>query len=256
MMIRLLLLTLLVTVTAVQAVESDPIQSPMWDYTRQQFIGSAPYHFDERVKVLLPAFAENPTQVPLQIDATALAGDIERIVVWADLNPIQHIFTYYPHPDVIPKVSLRFKVQQGTAVRAAVLTQSGVWHVGSAYLDAAGGGCTTPSTTGNGSPFWESHLGETQSRSFPLASKGGVRFKFRVIHPMDTGLADAIPEFYIQQVILQNAKEESLARLELSQPVAENPVISFDLRDDLSDKAGQYQLWMRDNNGNEFEKAL
>lgn len=255
MMIRLFLLTLLVTASAAQAVQSDPLESPMWDYTREQFIGSAPYEFDDRVKVSLPEFAENPTQVPLQIDATALAGDIERIVVWADLNPIQHIFTYYPHPDVIPKVSLRFKVQQGTAVRAAVLTHSGVWHVGSAYLDAAGGGCTTPST-GNASPLWESHLGETQSRSFPLSSEAGVRFKFRVIHPMDTGLADAIPEFYIQQVILRNSQEESLARLELSQPVAENPVISFDLRDGHSEKADEYQLWMRDNNGNEFEKAL
>ncbi|BBB25909.1 quinoprotein dehydrogenase-associated SoxYZ-like carrier [Amphritea japonica] len=254
-MVRFLFLILLAAASVVQAAESDPLQSPMWDYTREQFIGSAPYRFDERIKVSLPTFAENPTQVPLQIDATALAGDIERIVVWADLNPIQHIFTYFPHPDVIPKVSLRFKVQQGTAVRAAVLTQSGVWHVGFSYLDAAGGGCTTPST-GNASPYWENHLGETQSRVFPLASDGGVRFKFKVIHPMDTGLADAIPEFYIQQVILRNAREEGLARLELSQPVAENPVISFDLRDGLSDKTSGYQLWMRDNNGNEFEKAL
>jgi sulfur-oxidizing protein SoxY len=105
MMIRLLFLTLLVTVFTVQAEESDPIGSPMWDYTREQFIGAAPYRFDDRVKVSLPAFTENSAQVPVHIDASALAGDIERIVVWADLNPIQHIFTYYPHPDVIPKVS-------------------------------------------------------------------------------------------------------------------------------------------------------
>lgn len=254
-MVRLIFLTLLVAASLVRAADPDPLQSPMWDYTREQFIGSAPYRFDERVVVSLPAFAENPTQVPLQIDATALAGDIERIIVWADLNPIQHIFTYFPHPDVIPKISLRFKVQQGTAVRAAVLTQSGVWHVGSAYLDAAGGGCTTPST-GNASPYWESHLGETRSRAFPLSSEEGIRFKFKVIHPMDTGLADAIPEFYIQQVILRNSREENLARLELSQPVAENPVISFDLKDALSARSGEYLLWMRDNNGNEFEKAL
>lgn len=104
MIIRLLLLMLLVTVTVVQAEESDPIQSSMWDYTREQFIGSAPYHFDERVKVLLPALAENSIPVPLQIDATAPAGGIEHIVVWADHNPIQHIFTDYPHPDAIPEL--------------------------------------------------------------------------------------------------------------------------------------------------------
>ena len=230
--------------------QADPLNSVMWDYNRQIFLGNnAEYVFDDRIKVGVPQFAEDPTQVPVDIDATALTGEIVRIVSWADMNPIQHIFTYYPHPDVLPKVSMRIKVQQATPVRAAVLTKDGVWHIGSSWLEAAGGGCTTPSV-GNADPYWESHLGETKSRVFKGAQSS--RYKFRVIHPMDTGLVGSIPEFFIQQVELRDDSGSALARMELSPPVSENPVITFDLRT----TEAQHHLWLRDNNGNEFEKAL
>ncbi|KXJ51473.1 quinoprotein dehydrogenase-associated SoxYZ-like carrier [Neptuniibacter pectenicola] len=227
----------------------DPLESPLWDYMRQTFIGNEPYVFDDRVKVELPEFAEDPTQVPITVDASALSGDIQRIISWADLNPIQHIFTYYPHPDIIPRISLRIKVQQSTAVRAAVLTKDGVWHVGGRYLEAAGGGCSTPSMA-NADPYWESHLGEMKSRLFPREEGG--RYKFKVIHPMDTGLVDAIPEFYIETISVRSEDGEPLARMELSPPVSENPVITFDVRD----ASKKHSIWLRDNGGNEFEQGL
>lgn len=234
---------------SVHADQADPLESPLWDYMRQTFIGNDKYEFDDKVRVAVPDFAEDPTQVPVSIDASAYAGNINKIVAWADLNPIQHILTYHPHPDVIPRISLRIKVQQGTAVRAAVQTKDGIWHVGGQYLDAAGGGCTTPSV-GNANPYWESHLGEMKSRFFP--KEEGGRYKLKVIHPMDTGLVDAIPEFYIQQVEVRSESGDPLAKLDLSQPVSENPVFSFDVRH--SNK--KHSIWMRDNSGNEFEQAL
>jgi len=227
----------------------DPLGSVMWDYNRQIFLGNMPYEFDERVKVDLPEFAEDATQVPMAVDASALAGQIEKIVSWADLNPIQHIFTYFPSDAVSPKVSLRIKVQQATAVRAAVLTKDGRWHVGSAQVDAAGGGCTAPSV-GNADPYWESHLGEIAGRKFSGAQSS--RYKFKVIHPMDTGLIGNIPEFFLEQLQLRNEQGEVVARMELYPPVSENPVFTFD----LNDQAARYQLWLRDNNGNEFEQSL
>lgn len=233
----------------VTASSDDPLNSPLWDYMREQFIGTDSYQFDDRIRVVVPEFAEDPTQVPITVDARELAGQIEKIVVWADLNPIQHIFTYYPHQAIVPHISLRIKVQQGTAVRAAVLTDKGRWHLGGSYLDAAGGGCTTPSAAA-ADPYWESHLGEFQSRFFPR-SEGG-RYKFRVIHPMDTGLVNAIPEFYIEQVVIRSASGSDLARMELSPPVSENPVITFDVRE--PDK--KHSIWLRDNGGNEFEQVL
>lgn len=235
----------------------DPLDSPLWDYLRQRFIGDEIYVFDPRVEVRVPPFAEDPSQVPVSVDARALAGQVERMVIWADFNPIQHIVTAYPQNDQVkPQLSLRIKVEQGTPVRAAVLTRDGIWHVGGSYLDAAGGGCTAPSMAAS-DPYWESHLGEFQARRFaaPDASgvlaQGAARYKFRVIHPMDTGLVSGIPEFYIEQAQLRGEDGVALMRLELSPPVSENPVLTFD-----TGNTGNVRLWMRDNNGNEFETAV
>ncbi|WP_036228472.1 quinoprotein dehydrogenase-associated SoxYZ-like carrier [Marinobacterium jannaschii] len=231
------------------ASQTDPQGSLMWDYMRKLFLNDDPYLFDERIKVLVPEFAEDPTQVPVSVDARALDGDIRQIIAWADFNPIQHIFTYRPLRDVHPRLSLRIKVQQATPIRAAVQTMDGTWHVGTAQIDAAGGGCTTPSV-GNADPYWESHLGEISSRRF--SRDFGSRYKFKVIHPMDTGLVDLIPEFYLQQVTLKDEAGNELLQMDLSQPVSENPVLTFDTKN--SDQS--HYLLLRDNNGNEFEQAL
>lgn len=236
--------------------EPDPLNSPAWKYMREAFIGSAKWTFDDNVKVSVPKYAENPMQVPVQIDATAISG-VSKIVVFADLNPIQHILSYEPGIQLKPSLSVRIKVEQATPVRAAVLDSEGLWHVGGTWLDAAGGGCTAPST-GNASPYWEDHLGEIQSRLFssipsaPESVSSSVRFKFKIIHPMDTGLASNIPEFYIEQLQVRNANGDVLARMQLSQPVAENPVMTLD----LNNSSEKTLLWMRDNNGNEFEKVM
>lgn len=229
--------------------QADPLQSPMWGYTRQIFLGHMPWQFDARVKVSAPPFAEDPTQVPITVDASALGGEIDKVIAWADLNPIQHIFTWFPGDKVKPRVSLRIKVQQATPVRAAVLTRDGVWHVGGVQLEAAGGGCTAPST-GNADPYWESHLGEIASRRF--GSEQNSRYRFKVIHPMDTGLVNNIPEFFLEQLELRDSAGAALVKMQLYPPVSENPVFTFD----LSNSTGQHQLWLRDNSGNEFEQTL
>jgi len=248
--IHMALLTLLVSGYLNAGTPDDPLESVMWDRTRKIFLGDVDYQFDQRIRIDVPAFAEDPAQVPIRIDASVFAGNIERMVVWADLNPIQHIFDYYPLAGGNGRVALRIKVQQSTAVRAAVLTRDGHWHVGYAWLEAAGGGCTTPSM-GNSDPYWQSHLGEIQARYFQRPDQG-TRLKLRVIHPMDTGLVSSIPEFYLEQLELRDPEDTPLVRMNLSQPVSENPVITFDL-----DEGTQgYSLWMRDNGGNEFIRSL
>ncbi|MBY4675854.1 quinoprotein dehydrogenase-associated SoxYZ-like carrier [Marinobacterium arenosum] len=234
---------------AAEPTAGDPLDSVMWEYNRQIFLADQPYRFDERVLVELPPFAEDPTQVPLTVDASALAGRIERVIAWADLNPIQQIFNWYPAAGSRARLSLRFKVQQATPVRAAVLTQDGVWHVGSGFVDAAGGGCTAPSMA-NSDPYWESHLGEIAGRRFQAGSAS--RYRFKVIHPMDTGLVNNIPEFFLQQLELRDGQGSVLSRMELFPPVSENPVFTFD----LEGTEGPHRLWLRDNGGNEFERTL
>ena len=127
------------------AVEGDPVPSVMWDYHHKRLLGGEPFVFDERVKLGVPPFAEDARQVPVEVDARQLPGRFERLVLWAELNPIPHVLTLYPGKDLEALLAVRIRIEQATAIRAALRGEDGVWHVGSAWIDAAGGGCTAPS---------------------------------------------------------------------------------------------------------------
>ncbi|MCQ4347610.1 quinoprotein dehydrogenase-associated SoxYZ-like carrier [Pseudomonas stutzeri] len=231
------------------AAGSDPLQSPMWSFHQTRFLGEAAYEFDERVVLGAPPFAEDSRQVPISIDATALGQEVVRIVAWAELNPIAHIFTFFPSGPVAPRIALNIRVEQATPIRAAVLTRDGTWHVGSARVDAAGGGCTAPSAV-RAEAGWEDRLGEIFGARF--AQGEGSRLRLRVSHPMDNGLSGGIPEFFIERAELRGTAGEVLASLELHPSVSENPTLTLQLGER---EAGQ-RLWLRDNNGNEFEAAF
>ena len=50
---------------------------------------------------------------------------------------------------------------------------------------------------------------------------------------------------------LRDAEGQVLGRIELFPAVSENPTLTFDLRGDQ-----QAEVWLRDNNGNEFQAAF
>lgn len=232
--------------------DGDPLQSVMWDYYQPRFLGEAPYRFDEKVVVSVPPFAEDSRQVPVSIDASALGSEVVRIIAWAELNPIAHIFSFFPAGPVAPRIALNIRVEQATPIRAAVLTRDGVWHVGSARIDAAGGGCTAPSAV-RAQDGWEERLGQVFGARFPLAGEpAGSRLRLRVEHPMDNGLTGGIPEFYIERAELRDEGGQVLATLELHPSVSENPTLTLQ----LDGSAGSERLWLRDNNGNEFEAGF
>lgn len=245
----LLALALLLMPLMGNAAEPDPLNSVMWDYHRERMLGDAPVRFDDRVKVSAPPFAEDSRQVPIQVDASALDGDIVRILAWADLNPIPRIFDFHPSSSrVQPVLALRIRVEQATPVRAAVLTRDGVWHVGSTRVEAAGGGCTAPSVV-RAQAGWEDRLGEVLGGRFPRGEFD--RLRLEISHPMDNGLVDGIPEFYLEQAELRDSEGGLLARMELFSAISENPNLCFEVRGDTDTR-----VWLRDNNGNEFDAAL
>lgn len=245
----LLLMTLLVVAVGAQAQDSDPVPtSVMWDYFHKSLLGGESYRFDPQVRVEVPPFAEDARQVPLTVDASVYQGRVKRILAWAELNPIPQIFDFEPGPDVVPRLSIRIRVEQATPIRAAVLTDDGVWHVGSAQIEAAGGGCTAPSVV-RAEPGWESRLGQVLGKRFELAE--GNRLRLRVYHPMDNGLISGIPEFFIETAQLRRPNGEVLAQLRLYPAISENPTLSLDVA-----QQGDSELWLRDNNGNEFKAAF
>ncbi|OYU98268.1 MAG: quinoprotein dehydrogenase-associated SoxYZ-like carrier, partial [Burkholderiales bacterium PBB5] len=188
-----------------EAFEGDPYKSFQWPELRKEFLGAkARVVFDERVRVQGPAFAEDPMNVPVTV-ATDLAG-VQRIVVLVDRNPIRKVLELQPLA-AQPAVSFRFKLEQASPVRAAVLTADGLWHVGGTLVDSAGGGCTVAGgSRADGS--WSQTLGQVSGRVFasaPVAGQDAVsRLRLRIMHPMDTGLVGGIPAFYLSRVSVRD----------------------------------------------------
>lgn len=222
---------------------ADPLGSVQWVHMASVFLSGHPVVFDQRVRVLAPGAAENAREVPLEVDATALDG-VQRILVFADLNPLPKIMEFEPLGGTRPVLGFRFKVQQSTPVHVAVLTEDEVWHVGGVRIEASGGGCTLPSFA-SGEEAWVAHLGEVTAGLWPR--EHGQRLKFRVIHPMDTGLAPGIPVFHITQIEVMDAAGRALGILRPFEPVSEDPIFSLDLN-----VSGPVRLQGRDNNGNRF----
>lgn len=232
---------------------SDPLNSPVWNDLAKKTFGDAEIVFDDRVKVVVPDVVENQAQVPVSADARALPN-VERLVVLTDLNPIQHVLTLTP---VAAKadafVSFRLKVEQGTPVRAAALTSDGVWHVGGVFLEAAGGGCSSPAMA-RGDSDWTTTVGNAQGKLWRNAD-GTARLRLRVRHPMDTGLAkDNTPAFFIEKLDVKGAGGEALATVELFEPVSEDPTLTLSVKPQATDAS--VSVDGRDNNGNIYRSVV
>lgn len=231
-----------------QVMLEDPMKSGMWDYHQIRLLGDpADIRFDARVRVMAPEVAEDSLNVPLLVDASGI-DNVKRIVVSADYGPIPHILTYYPE-EAAPKLALRFKIDQATAIRASVETHDGQWFVGSTYIDAAGGGCTAPAHA-YASDDWEEKLGEIHGRLWAASGRARVV----VDHPMDTGLADGIPVFIIQTLDFETDAGALMARIDLHEPVNEDP--AFTLYFDPGTLPGVLHVKGRDNNGNRIKGVL
>jgi sulfur-oxidizing protein SoxY len=229
----------------------DPLKSPLWADMVARLLKGGQVLFDDKVKVIVPTVVENQAQVPVTADARGLAG-VKQLVVFADLNPIQHVLTLTPGRSA-PYVSFRMKVEQGTPVRAAALTDDGVWHVGGVYLDAAGGGCSAPAMARN-EESWTTTLGETQGRIWRDVT-GLARARFRIRHPMDTGLArDNTPAYYIDKVTVSTGSGGPLATLEMFEPMSEDPTVT--LLVPLPASEGALAIEGRDINGGVYRSNI
>ena len=253
---RSILLVIAATVTTVwngavcAVAPDDPLKSANWNDLKKRYFGDAKVVFDDRVRVTAPVRAEDSMNVPIGVNAEAL-GEVEEVMVIADHNPIVKVLQFRP---IAARASLSFRVklQQATPVRAIARTRDGVWHAGGMWVDAAGGGCTAPSV-GRSTGSWTDTLGQVQARVWNPSDAG--RLRFRVMHPMDTGLAPGIPAFYIEKLSLSDASGAQLMEIETFEPVSENPVFSFDF---LPGRTPQLPLRLSgvDNNGNRIQAQV
>ncbi|MDX1319732.1 MAG: quinoprotein dehydrogenase-associated SoxYZ-like carrier [Oceanospirillum sp.] len=230
---------------------ANPLMDVMWDYMREQFIRDEPWQYSAGVQIILPEFAEDSTQVPVMVRHQI--PDARKLILFADLNPIQHIATYEVDAGSLPDIGLQFRVQQATPVHALIQDGSGLWHVGRNYVDASGGGCTAPKTEA-ASDDWASNLGQIQGRLF---NRSTHRLKVQVSHPMDTGLVEGVPAFWLNEITLTDQDATALGHLNLSSPVSSNPRLTFSFpKAQAPEGLEGYQLHLKDNDGNDFTSPV
>jgi sulfur-oxidizing protein SoxY len=232
----------------------DPLDSMQWPGLREEFMGKAPMAFSEAVRITGPAFADDAMNVPLLLDARELAqtgGGIALIRVVADRNPVRHVLDFEPLK-ALPMLAFRIRMEQASPVRAMVKTRDGRWHVGSTWVEAAGGGCTVPGASrADGS--WSRTLNQVQTRFFNNVIEGSKRLRVRIMHPMDTGLVAGTPAFYIEDLKLVDGAGQVWWRLSPHEPVSENPILTFELPTQLPPGL---RLVGRDNNGNPIDAEV
>ncbi|MFN3209344.1 MAG: quinoprotein dehydrogenase-associated SoxYZ-like carrier [Roseovarius sp.] len=225
---------------------SDPFDSGMWPLHREEYLGGPrDWQQDANVLTLAPGAAEDAAHVPLIVDATGIEGQVRRIVVTIDYSPIPLVLTFHPGR-ALPLLGFGVKYETGSALRASVEREDGSWAMGAAYVAAMGGGCTAPAAA-HARPDWQERLGEIRARLWP--DTGRLRVSLR--HPMDTGLAPGIAAHHLTELDLASGDGATIARLELHEPVEENPALTFLLPAALARQP--VTIKARDNLGYRFE---
>ena len=232
----------------------DPLGSMQWPDLRQKYTQSAPLRFTDAVLVRTPAFADDALNVPLQVDARALqqvGGGVARMVVLADRNPIHEVLSFEPL-QALPMLAFRIRLEQASPIRCLAQTRDGHWHVGGAMTQAAGGGCTVPGVTrADGS--WSKTLNQVHARFFSNLAEGTRRLRVQIMHPMDTGLVAGVPALYIERLELQDAAQQPWWRMQLHEPVSENPLLTVEMP---LQGPKAFRLLGQDNNGNRIDAEV
>jgi|GEM_PF-103771 len=250
-----------VTINSISAAEStvaipkDSLNSVMWDFMAKEHLltdtSSKKIVMNNSILVHAPKVAEDQLNLPIHVDARSIKN-IQKIVVIADLNPIPKVLTYEPR-QAEARISFRIKVGQATPVRAAVLDKDGVWHIGGTFVDASGGGCSQPAVA-YGNDDWVKRLAEIRGRIWRTPGQKSAKLRFSVRHPMDTGLADGIPAFFIEKLELKGADGKLLGNLYINEPISENPTVT--LFPILKEATTSVQITGRDNEGNLIDVAV
>ena len=125
-------------------------------------------------------------------------------------------------------------------------------HVGG-YLEAAGGGCSSPAMA-RGDADWTTTVGNAQGKIWRNAD-GTARLRLRVRHPMDTGLAkDNTPAFFIEKLDVKGSGGDALATVEMYEPVSEDPTMTLSIKPEATDAS--VSVDGRDNNGNIYRSVV
>ena len=226
---------------------NNPVESPTFDDILKRIIQDDKYIFDDKnINIKVPLFADNPVQVPIFVDAKAIKN-AKRLILFADLNPIEKIIDM-DLVNLLPIVSLNIKVAQETPIRALILDDKGLWHIGSNNIKSFGGGCSVSSVASTDTNF-DKLLGKAKGNVFKTPDS--IRLKASIFHPMETGLVFGNSEFYINKITIK-ADDKVLANIDAYSSISENPRFIFE----TTLESQNYKIEFFDIDGNEFKMDI
>jgi sulfur-oxidizing protein SoxY len=235
---------------AAETITGDPLQSNSWEDIRAVHLGAGAVVYDTSLEAAMPKTVENAHEVPIMIRFTPDIGVIEEIVIIVEHNPIQVVARMRPYRP-IQSIGLNMRLETSSPVRAAARTADGVWHVASRFVDVlSAGGCSTP-PPGAGAGA----MGEIAVKTFDRG-RGISRMKFRIAHPMSTGLAtgadgELIPAHYIERIAVADDGGR-IADLTTWAAMSMDPTIIID----MPQARQNVRVNARDSEGLEFESFL
>jgi len=209
----------------------DPLGSVNWIDLQEEYLGDGSVAFDSRITLLLPPEIENSHEVPLTVVIPRTLGSVQQVIVLAENNPIQQVLRLHLHRPV-HSLSLTMRLETSTPVRAAVLLADGTWLVGSQWANVLSpGGCSAPGGAGG------EEVAKVGEIAFKKFENGGIykndRLKFRINHPMDTGLVagadgETIPAYYIDRISIHD-QSGLLLEFDTQAAMSADPIVTIDV---------------------------
>ena len=205
---------------------------------KEQYLGKNEQFFNNsKIKIIIQDEVEEAHEVSMVVKIPKELKNTKKIIILVDNNPIQLVTKIFPQKS-LKSVGFNIRMEQDSYVRAAILDKKNNWHISSKKVAVKSpGGCSLPACDPTKEVCKPSKLGKIVMHKYKRSS-GDWRLKFKINHPMDTGLVTdpssgkIIPEYHVNWLYFKNDEEE-LAKAQTYGALAANPTFILDFYDDF-----------------------
>ena len=209
---------------------------------KDRYLGKDEKSLDnKKIKIIIQDEVDEAHEVSMVVKIPNNLKNTSKIFILVDNNPIQLVTKIFPNKP-IKSVGFNIRMEQDSYVRAFILDQNNIWNIASKkVIVKSPGGCSLPSCDPTKEICEPSELGKIVMHKYKR-STGDWRLKFKINHPMDTGLVTdpnsgkIIPEYHVNWIYFQNSKGE-LAKAQTFGALSTNPTFILDFYEDFMEPA-------------------